>query len=79
MGNLAADPRLRNLIVSHPGAKRIRLGQDLHIAAAALVSQLPIATFNVKDFLLINSYYPFQAFTIHKTTRGMLDQLQLML
>lgn len=57
-GNLAADPRLRNLMISHPGAKRIRFGQDLHIAAAALVSQLPIATFNVKDFLLINSCYP---------------------
>jgi predicted nucleic acid-binding protein len=57
-GNLAADPRLRNLMVSHPGAKRIRFGQDLHIAAAALVSQLPIATFNIKDFLLINSCYP---------------------
>ncbi|WP_341872612.1 PIN domain-containing protein [Sinorhizobium fredii] len=57
-GNLAADPRLRNLVVSHPGAKRIRFGQDLHIAAAALVSQMPIATFNVKDFLLIDSCYP---------------------
>lgn len=57
-GNLAADPRLRNLMVSHPGAKRIRFGQDLHIAAAALVSQMPIATFNVKDFLLIDSCYP---------------------
>jgi len=57
-GNLAADPRLRNLMVSRPGAKRIRFGQDLHIAAAALVSQLPIATSNVKDFLLINSCYP---------------------
>ncbi|MCQ1781108.1 type II toxin-antitoxin system VapC family toxin [Neorhizobium galegae] len=57
-GVLAADPRLRNLLISHPGAKRLRHGQDLHIAATALVNGLPIATLNIKDFLLINSCYP---------------------
>ncbi|MDO5897866.1 PIN domain-containing protein [Agrobacterium sp. Azo12] len=57
-GTLAADQRLRNLIVSHPGAKRLRHGQDLHIAATALVHRTPIATFNTKDFLLIHSCYP---------------------
>ncbi|WP_045016200.1 PIN domain-containing protein [Agrobacterium arsenijevicii] len=57
-GTLAADPRLRNLLVSHPGAKRIRHGQDLHIAAAALVNRKPIATFNTRDFLLIHTCYP---------------------
>ena len=56
-GTLAADPRLRNLIVSHPGAKRLRHGQDLHVAAAALVHRTPIATFNTKDFLLIHACY----------------------
>ncbi|WP_442886053.1 PIN domain-containing protein [Agrobacterium sp. CCNWLW155] len=57
-GTLAADPRLRNLIVSHPGAKRLRHGQDLHVAAAALVHRTPIATFNTRDFLLIHTCYP---------------------
>jgi predicted nucleic acid-binding protein len=57
-GKLSADPRLRNLLVSRPEAKRIRHGQDLHLAAAALIKGIPIATFNIKDFLLIDTYYP---------------------
>ncbi|MBB6487951.1 PIN domain-containing protein [Rhizobium lusitanum] len=57
-GTLAADPRLRNLIIARPDAKKPRNGQDLHIAAASLVSRMPIATFNVRDFMLIDSCYP---------------------
>ncbi|HZG29209.1 MAG TPA: PIN domain-containing protein [Ensifer sp.] len=57
-GSLSADPRLRNLLFTSPEAKKIRFGQDLHIAAAALVSQMPVATFNVKDFVLIHTCYP---------------------
>jgi predicted nucleic acid-binding protein len=57
-GTLAADRRLRNLIVANPAAKKPRNGQDLHIAAVALVHRLPIATVNVSDFLLINDCYP---------------------
>nr|WP_237681827.1 type II toxin-antitoxin system VapC family toxin [Agrobacterium vitis] len=56
-GILAADPRLKNLIIARPDAKKPRSGQDLHIAAASIVSRRPIATFNVRDFMLINSYY----------------------
>ena len=56
-GTLAADPRLRNLIIARPDAKKPRNGQDLHIAAASIVSRAPIATFNVRDFMLINSCY----------------------
>ncbi|MBY5667377.1 PIN domain-containing protein [Rhizobium leguminosarum] len=55
-GVLSADPRLQRLI---PGSgKKPRGGQDLHIAAAALVRRLPIATMNVSDFMLINECYP---------------------
>lgn len=57
-GTLAADPRLRHFVIPRPETKRLRAGQDLHIAAAALVHRAAIATFNVKDFLLIDSYYP---------------------
>ncbi len=57
-GTLSADPRLRNLIVPRADAKRPRSGQDIHIAAAALVHRAAIATFNVKDYLLINECYP---------------------
>ena len=57
-GILAADPRLRNLVVGHARAKKPRNGQDLHIAAFALVHRLPIATMNVRDFDLINQCHP---------------------
>jgi toxin FitB len=57
-GTLAADPRLKNLIIARSDAKKPRSGQDIHIAAASIVSGMPIATFNVRDFLLINSCYP---------------------
>jgi predicted nucleic acid-binding protein len=57
-GTLAADPRLLNLTVPRAGTRKVRGGQDLHIAAAALVHRAVIATLNVKDFMLINSCYP---------------------
>lgn len=57
-GIIAADPRLRNLVVGDARAKKPRNGQDLHIAAFALVHRLPIATMNVRDFELIDRCYP---------------------
>ncbi|WP_370035526.1 PIN domain-containing protein [Sinorhizobium fredii] len=57
-GILAAEPRLRALVGPDPRSKRLGQGQDLHIAAVALVHRLPIATINVKDFLLINECFP---------------------
>lgn len=41
-GVLAADPRLRNLFVANARAQRPRAGQDLHIAAVALVHRVAI-------------------------------------
>lgn len=57
-GTLSSDKRLRNLITGDPRSKKPRNGQDIHIAAVAIVERLPIATFNVKDFQLINECYP---------------------
>ncbi len=57
-GVLAADPRLKNLFVANARAQRPRAGQDLHIAAVALVHRVAIATMNVKDFTLIDRFYP---------------------
>jgi len=48
-GALSSDPSLKNLTA---------YGQDIQIAAAALVCRAPIATFNVKDFMFINARYP---------------------
>lgn len=57
-GVLAADPRLKNLFVANARAQKPRAGQDLHIAAVALVHRVAIATMNVKDFTLIDRFYP---------------------
>lgn len=57
-GVIAAEPRLRALVGPDPRSKRLGQGQDLHIAAVALVHKLPVATINVKDFLLINECFP---------------------
>ncbi|WP_050573713.1 nucleotide-binding protein [Rhizobium leguminosarum] len=56
-GVLAADPRLQRFTPSGRG-KRVRGGQDLHIAAASLVHRLPVATMNISDFMVINECYP---------------------
>ncbi|AYG59996.1 PIN domain-containing protein [Rhizobium jaguaris] len=58
MASLSSDPLLRNLAVPRVDCKKIKGGQDLHIAAASLAHRLPIATLDTKDFLLINSVYP---------------------
>ncbi|SCX31344.1 hypothetical protein DSM25558_5188 [Agrobacterium sp. DSM 25558] len=55
-GILSVDPRLQGL--NQSGRGKFRAGQDLHIAAAAIVRRLPIATMNVSDFMLINECYP---------------------
>ncbi|WP_413711846.1 PIN domain-containing protein [Rhizobium sp. Rhizsp82] len=55
---LAVDPRLHTLTINQYSQGRPRGGQDLHIAAASLASGIPIATFNVRDFVLINEHYP---------------------
>lgn len=57
-GTLLGDSRLLNLTVPSMGSAKPRGGQDLHIAAAALMRGMVVATYNVKDFLLINEYYP---------------------
>jgi predicted nucleic acid-binding protein len=57
-GTLAAEPALKNLRVPRADAKHPRFGQDLYIAATALVYRTAIATLNVRDFLQINEIHP---------------------
>lgn len=57
-GVLCSDPRLRNLLMTDPRSKKSRFGQDIHIAAVSIAKRMPIATLNVKDFRLIDSFYP---------------------
>lgn len=72
MGVLIADDRLKNLWDRRRDAEgkvvgKPRGGQDVHIAAAALARRLPIATMNVKDFMLINEMYPLPGIYNPKT------------
>lgn len=38
--------------------KKLKFGSDPMIAATAIAHEMPIATLNVKDFLLIDRYFP---------------------
>jgi predicted nucleic acid-binding protein len=55
---LDVDPRLQSLKLHVKHDKLSRAGHDIHIAATALVSQLPIATMEVEAFAIINEYFP---------------------
>lgn len=49
---------LRHLYVPSPEQKKEKIGHDLLFAALSITHQMPIASFNVKDFILINTYFP---------------------
>lgn len=49
---------LRHLYVPSPEQKKDKIGHDLLFAALSIAHQMPIATFNLKDFILINRYFP---------------------
>jgi predicted nucleic acid-binding protein len=49
---------LRHLYVPDPKQKKDKLGHDLFFAALSIVHKMPIASFNVKDFILIDRYFP---------------------
>jgi hypothetical protein len=49
---------LHDLWATSPVAKKPTLGQDLSIAAVAIIMGAPIATINVKDFMKIHRFFP---------------------
>ncbi|WCA61652.1 type II toxin-antitoxin system VapC family toxin [Agrobacterium tumefaciens] len=49
---------LRHLYVPSPEQKKEKIGHDLLFAALSITHQMPIASFNVKDFVLIDRYFP---------------------
>ncbi|WP_281037826.1 MULTISPECIES: type II toxin-antitoxin system VapC family toxin [unclassified Rhizobium] len=49
---------LRHLHVPSPEQKKDKIGHDLLFAALSITHQMPIASFNVKDFILIDKYFP---------------------
>ncbi|MBO9198141.1 PIN domain-containing protein [Rhizobium sp. 16-449-1b] len=66
LGRMAACPPLRNMFETPPRinwrgerikSDKIRLGVDAMVAAMAIAHDTPIASFNTKDFVLINQYF----------------------
>jgi toxin FitB len=55
-GEMRACIALRHLEATRPDSDKLG-GQDLHIAAAAIVHGLCIATVNIRDFLLIHNHF----------------------
>ena len=49
---------LRHLYMPSPEQKKDKIGHDLLFAALSITHQMPIASFNVKDFVLIDRYFP---------------------
>lgn len=49
---------LRHLYVTSPRQKKDKIGHDLLFAALSITHQMPIASFNARDFLLIDKYFP---------------------
>jgi len=67
LGRMAACPPLRNMFETPPRinwrgerikSDKIRLGVDAMVAAMSIVHGTPIASFNTKDFVLLNQYFP---------------------
>lgn len=49
---------LRHLYVPSPAQTKNKISHDLLFAALSITHQMPVATFNVKDFILIDKYFP---------------------
>ncbi|WP_153064571.1 type II toxin-antitoxin system VapC family toxin [Agrobacterium sp. LAD9] len=48
---------LRHLYTPSPEQKKDKIGHDLLFAALSITHKMPIATFNVKDFILIHRHF----------------------
>lgn len=57
-GRMLALPSLKDLWTNAPAKRQPKCKLDLMIAAQAIAANTPIATFNVKDFVQIDHYFP---------------------
>jgi predicted nucleic acid-binding protein len=57
-GQMTTVPALRDLWVPSALTNKPKLGQDLSIAAVAIIMDAPIATMNTKDFMKIDRFFP---------------------
>ncbi|NKM95688.1 type II toxin-antitoxin system VapC family toxin [Rhizobium leguminosarum] len=58
LGQLHCCRPLKQLWLPDPRSNGKKPGQDLSIAATAIVHKLPIATLDAADFMLIQQYFP---------------------
>lgn len=58
LAEMTMVPQLRSLWMHQPKSHEPSPGQDLAIAATAIVWGLPVATRDVNDFLLIDRFFP---------------------
>ena len=58
LGEMLATPSLARFTQPAPGARRAHWGADLQIAAIAITRDEPVATLNMRDFVLIHAEYP---------------------
>ncbi|WEX11686.1 hypothetical protein [Chelativorans sp. AA-79] len=56
-GRMTSVPPLKRFWVPASNIKKPKLGQDLSIAATAIVHAAPIASLNAKDFLYIHRFF----------------------
>jgi len=61
---MTCAPALRRFVVSDPRSRRPQLGNDLSVAATAIVHGASIVTYDVADFTAIHALFPL---------RGILD------
>lgn len=66
-GQMRACRHLKTLWYPKPELEVQRGGQDLHVAAAAIVNGYCVATSNVADFLLIHEHFPLPGLYDPKT------------
>jgi predicted nucleic acid-binding protein len=57
-GQMWATPALQNFVIQDPRSKKQKTGSDLIIAAAAIVADATLITFNKDDFLEIHALFP---------------------
>jgi toxin FitB len=56
-GIMTTVGELKNFRVSNPNQKKDKLSHDLMIASLSIAHQMPVATSNIRDFLLINRHF----------------------
>lgn len=61
-GKMTAVPALRCLWVPDPAAKKTKLGQDLLIAATAIVHSATLVSLDLYDFARIHRHFPLPGF-----------------